>query len=161
MMKKSIHLKLNGEHRTVEVEPNDILLDVLREQLGVKSPKIGCERGDCGACTVLLDGISVRSCLILAIEVDGQEIVTVEGLSKAGLTPLQKAFLDRAAFQCGFCAPGVVLSATELLEKNPDPTETEIKEAVAGNLCRCTGYRSIVDAVLAASRSVSKSGGGK
>ena len=118
-MNKQITLKLNRETRSVEVEPSDILLDVLRDKLGVKSPKIGCERGDCGACTVLLDGKSVRTCLILAIEVDGCEITTVEGLSRAGLTPLQQSFLKHDSFQCGFCAPGIVLSATELLGQEP------------------------------------------
>ena len=151
-MTRRITFKLNGETRSVELEPSDILLDVLREKLGVKSPKIGCERGDCGACTVLLDGKSVRTCLILAIEVDGCQITTVEGLSHAGLTPLQESFLEHSSFQCGFCAPGIVLSATELLGKNPHPSEPEVKEAIAGNLCRCTGYQPIIDAVLAVSR---------
>ena len=150
-MTRQIAFKLNGETRSVEVEPSDILLDVLREKLGVKSPKIGCERGDCGACTVLLDGKSVRTCLILAIEVDGCQITTVEGLSHAGLTPLQESFLERGSFQCGFCAPGIVLSATELLGKTPHPSEAEVKEALAGNLCRCTGYQPIIDAVRAVS----------
>jgi carbon-monoxide dehydrogenase small subunit len=158
-MKKPITLKLNREQRTVEVEPSDILLDVLREKIGVKSPKIGCERGDCGACTVLLDGKSVRSCLILAIEADGRQITTVEGLSHAGLTPLQRSFLKHGAFQCGFCAPGIVLSATELLVKNPHPSEAEVKEAIAGNLCRCTGYKPIIDAILAVSAPSGKAGG--
>jgi aerobic-type carbon monoxide dehydrogenase small subunit (CoxS/CutS family) len=151
-MTKRITFRLNRETRSVDIEPNDLLLDVLRTKLGVTSPKIGCERGDCGACTVLLDGKSVRSCLILAIEADGHEIITVEGLSRAGLTPLQQSFLDHASFQCGFCAPGMVLSATELLGKNPRPSEHEVREAIAGNLCRCTGYKPIVDAVLAVSR---------
>lgn len=151
-MNRQITLKLNGEARAVDVEPSDILLDVLREKLGVKSPKIGCERGDCGACTILLDGKSVRSCLILAIEADGHDITTVEGLGKDGPTPLQQAFLDRNAFQCGFCAPGMVLAATELLEKNPHPDEQEIKEAISGNLCRCTGYEAIIDAIADVSR---------
>jgi carbon-monoxide dehydrogenase small subunit len=147
-----ITLKLNGETRRVDVEPNDILLDVLRESLGVKSPKIGCERGDCGACTVLLDGKSVRTCLILAIEVDGHEITTLEGLSADGLTDLQKALLEHNSFQCGFCAPGVVLSATELLNNHPTPTEEEAKETISGNLCRCTGYKPIIEAILAVKR---------
>jgi carbon-monoxide dehydrogenase small subunit len=151
-MTRRITFKLNQETRSVEVEPSDILLDVLREKLGVKSPKIGCERGDCGACTVLLDGKSVRTCLILAIEVDGCKITTVEGLSRAGLTPLQESFLKHGSFQCGFCAPGIVLSATELLAKNPHPTVAEVREAIAGNLCRCTGYQPIIEAVLAVSR---------
>ena len=144
-----LRFKLNGETRSAEVEPSDILLDVLRDKLGVKSPKIGCERGDCGACTVLLDGKSVRTCLILAIEVDGCEITTVEGLSRAGLTPVQQSFLEHDSFQCGFCAPGIVLSATELLGKNPHPSEAEVKEVIAGNLCRCTGYKPIIEAILA------------
>jgi aerobic-type carbon monoxide dehydrogenase small subunit (CoxS/CutS family) len=146
-MNARITLKVNQETRQVEVEPSDILLDVLREKLGIKSPKIGCERGDCGACTVLLDGKTVRSCLILAVEADGHEITTVEGLSQERLTALQQSFLKHNSFQCGFCAPGVVLAATELLEKHPDPTEVEIKEAISGNLCRCTGYKSIIDAI--------------
>ena len=151
-MSKRITFKLNRETRSVEVEPNNLLLDVLRDKLGVKSPKIGCERGDCGACTVLLEGKSVRTCLILAIEADGHEITTVEGLSRAGLTPVQQSFLQHGSFQCGFCAPGIVLSATELLGKHPHPSEAEVKEALAGNLCRCTGYKPIIDAVLAVSR---------
>ena len=151
-MTKRITLRLNQETRSVDVEPNDLLVDVLRERLGVYIPKIGCERGDCGACTVLLDGKSVRTCLILAIEADGHEITTVEGFSRAGLTPLQQAFIDHASFQCGFCAPGVLLSVNELLARKPHPTEAEVREAIAGNLCRCTGYKPIVDAVLAVTR---------
>lgn len=150
--RRTVALTLNGETRTVDVSPSDILLDVLREKLGVKSPKSGCERGDCGVCTVLLDGKPVRSCLILAIEADGHEITTVEGLGKDGMTPLQQAFIERNAFQCGFCAPGVVLAATALLNENPNPTDQEIREALSGNLCRCTGYDSIVEAIKAASR---------
>ncbi len=157
----TIRLKLNRQTRTVEVEPSDILLDVLREKLGVNSPKIGCERGDCGACTVLLDGKSVRSCLILAVEADGHEITTVEGLSQDGLTPLQESFLKHGAFQCGFCAPGFVLSATELLRKHCHPSEREIKEAISGNLCRCTGYKPIIDAIRAVSAAPAKLRGGK
>jgi len=151
-MKKTISLTVNGEMWNTDVEPNEILLDVLRNKIGVKSPKIGCERGDCGACTIFLDGKSVRSCLILAIEADGCAVTTVEGLSKNGTTPLQQAFLERNSFQCGFCAPGVVLAATELLDGNPRPTEEEVKEAISGNLCRCTGYKPIIDAVLDASK---------
>jgi len=147
-MNKRITLKLNNEIRNVDVSANDILLDVLREKLGVKSPKIGCERGDCGACTVLLDGKTVRSCLILAIEVDGHEIMTVEGLTRESLMPVQRAFLKHNSFQCGFCAPGIVLAATELLAKHPQPCEEDVKEAISGNLCRCTGYQSIIDAIL-------------
>ena len=151
-MKKSITLTLNGEQRTVDVIPSDILLDVLREKLGIKSPKIGCERGDCGACTILYDGKTVRSCLILAIEADGHEITTVEGLGRDGLTPLQQSFVDHNAFQCGFCAPGMVLAATELLRHNAHPDKKEIQEAISGNLCRCTGYEPIIEAVREVSR---------
>jgi aerobic-type carbon monoxide dehydrogenase small subunit (CoxS/CutS family) len=146
---QKITFTLNNERRTLQVEPNDVLLDVLRDQLGIKSPKCGCDRGDCGACAVLLNGRSVRSCLILAIEVDGQSIVTVEGLSPDALTPLQQKFVELNAFQCGYCAPGVVIAATELLNHNAHPTRAEVKEALAGQLCRCTGYLPIIDAVLA------------
>jgi carbon-monoxide dehydrogenase small subunit len=147
-MKKEITLKLNGYETTVAVEPHEKLLDVLRDKLGVKSPKYGCGRGECGACSVLLNGKSVRTCIMYAVEADGQEIVTVEGLEKDGLTPLQESFLAHNSFQCGFCAPGIIISATELLTSNPHPSEEEIREAIAGNLCRCTGYGSVVDAIV-------------
>ena len=144
---KQISLKLNGEIRTVAVEPTETLLDVLRDRLGMKSPKCGCDRGDCGACAVLLNGRSVRSCLVLAIETDDQEVITVEGISQEKLSRLQQSMIDKNAFQCGFCAPGIVISATELLERNPQPDLEEIKEALSGNLCRCTGYLPILEAV--------------
>lgn len=147
-MKKEITLKLNGYETTVAVEPHEKLLDVLRDKLGVKSPKYGCGRGECGACSVLLNGKSVRTCIMYSVEADGQEIVTVEGLEKDGLTPLQESFLAHNSFQCGFCAPGIIISATELLTSNPHPGEEEIREAIAGNLCRCTGYGSVVDAIV-------------
>jgi carbon-monoxide dehydrogenase small subunit len=147
-MKREIALKLNGYETTVVVEPHEKLLDVLRDKLGVKSPKYGCGRGECGACSVLLNGKSVRTCIMYAVEADGQEIVTVEGLEKDGLTPLQESFLAHNSFQCGFCAPGIIISATELLTSNPHPGEEEIREAIAGNLCRCTGYGSVVDAIV-------------
>ena len=152
MTKTSIQLKLNGIQRQVDVEPNDVLIDVLRDKLGVKSPKVGCDRGDCGTCTVFLNGRTVRSCLVLAVEADGGEVVTLEGISQDGPTKLQKAFVERSSFQCGFCAPGMVLAATELLQNNPHPDRAEIQEAIAGNLCRCTGYSPIVDAIEAASK---------
>ena len=145
---KKIAFILNGEKRNVYVEPSDLLLDVLREKLGIKSPKYGCGRGDCGLCTILLNGKSVRTCLILAIEADGQEMLTVEGLSKDKLTPLQESFIRHNSFQCGFCAPGIIMTATEFLEKNPNPREEEVKEAISGNLCRCTGYTPIIEAIL-------------
>ena len=144
---KKIHIRLNGEDRLVHVEPNDILLDVLRDKLGVKSPKSGCERGDCGACTILLNGESVKSCLIFAIECDEMDIRTIAGLSKKGLTDLQESFIKHNSFQCGFCASGMIISAAELLEHNSKPNRGDIQEAIAGNLCRCTGYESIIEAI--------------
>lgn len=148
MKKHEITFRLNDEERSIEVEPNELLLDVLRDKIGIKSPKAGCERGDCGSCTVLLDGKSVRSCLILAAEVDGHAITTVEGICRDGLSPVQQAFVEHSSFQCGFCASGVVLTVTELLGKNPYPSKEQIQEAIAGNLCRCTGYQPIIEAVL-------------
>ncbi len=150
-MNKSITLKLNRETRSVEVEPSDILLDVLRDKLGVKSPRSAASAATAAPAPSCSTASRCGRCLILAIEVDGCEITTVEGLSRAGLTPLQQSFLKHDSFQCGFCAPGIVLSATELLGKNPHPTEAEVKEAIAGNLCRCTGYKPIIEAVLAVS----------
>jgi aerobic-type carbon monoxide dehydrogenase small subunit (CoxS/CutS family) len=139
---------LNDEIRTIDVKPNETLLDVLRDKLGTKSPKCGCDRGDCGACAVMINGKSVRSCLVFAIEVDGQEVTTLEGISQPKLTKLQEAFIAFNSFQCGYCAPGVIISATELLEHNPHPDLEEIKEALSGNLCRCTGYKPIFEAIL-------------
>ncbi len=148
MKKHEISFTLNGEKVSLEVAPNDVLLDVLRGRLGIKSPKVGCDRGDCGTCTVLMNGRTMRSCLALAVEADGAEIVTLEGANTRKWTQrLQKKFHEKNAFQCGFCAPGVILSATELLEKDPRPSAHDIKEAIAGNLCRCTGYEPIVAAI--------------
>lgn len=149
MKKHNIQFTLNGEKVRIDVEPNDVLLDVLRGRLGIKSPKVGCDRGDCGTCTVLMDGRTIRSCLALAAEADGSEIVTLEGANttRKWTQKLQKKFHEKNAFQCGFCAPGVILSATELLEKNPKAGVHDIKEAIAGNLCRCTGYEPIVEAI--------------
>lgn len=155
-MKKTITLTINGEIRTFEVKHGDTLLDLLRGPAAIKSPKIGCERGDCGSCTVLLNGNSVRSCLILAVEMDGQEVTTVEGLCQDGLTPIQEAFIEQNSFQCGYCAPGMVLTVTELLAKNPDPSEIEVKEAISGNLCRCTGYEPIIRTVMSISNRARK-----
>ena len=145
-----LSLNVNGEQWTLDVAPADVLLDVLRERVGTKSSKIGCERGDCGSCTVLLDGRSVRSCLILAVEAQDHEITTVEGVGADQLSELQNLFITNNSFQCGFCAPGIVLSATELLAANPNPSRHDVQEALSGNLCRCTGYEPIIDAVLAA-----------
>ena len=146
-MRKEIKFKLNGESVALEVNPNEVLLKMLRDRLGVKSPKCGCDKGDCGTCTVMINGKTVRSCLILAIEIDRQDVVTIDGLMNSGLTPLQKSFIEHNSFQCGFCAPGMILSATELLAKNSKPNEKEIQEALSGNLCRCTGYIPIIDAI--------------
>ena len=151
-MANTIRFKLNGVGWNLDVEPTDLLMEILRDKLGAKSVKCGCERGDCGACTVLLNGRSVRSCLVLAVEVDGCEITTVEGICRDGLTLLQKEFLAHNSFQCGFCAPGIVVAATELLKRNPSPSTEEVTEALAGNLCRCTGYTPIVEAVKAAGK---------
>jgi len=143
----NVKFNLNGLPVEVQVKSNEKLLDVLRDKLGVTSPKFGCGVGECGACTVLIDGLSVRSCITFAVEVEGKNIVTLEGLQEEGPTEIQKAFIRHNAFQCGFCAPGFVMSATELIQKNPSPGEEEIRHALAGNLCRCTGYQNIVDAM--------------
>ncbi len=155
-MRTDISVTVNGEPWLLTVESNDVLLETLRSKVGVKSPKIGCERGDCGSCTVLLDGHTVRSCLVLSVEVDGHEVVTLEGLRDEGLTELQQFFVDLNSFQCGFCAPGIVLAAAELLEENPEPTRADVQEAIGGNLCRCTGYDPIIDAVLASAESAGR-----
>lgn len=148
-MRTDISVTVNGEPWLLTVESNDVLLETLRSKVGVKSPKIGCERGDCGSCTVLLDGHTVRSCLVLSVEAEGAEVITIEGINDDGLTELQQFFVDLNSFQCGFCAPGIVLAAAELLEENPTPTRADVQEAIGGNLCRCTGYDPIIDAVLA------------
>ncbi|MFB0507859.1 MAG: (2Fe-2S)-binding protein [Thermodesulfobacteriota bacterium] len=149
-MTRSIELKVNGETYEVPVKPNETLLDVIRYKLELTGTKKGCDTGQCGSCTVLLDGKPVNSCLILAIEARGKEILTIEGLAENGhLHPLQEAFIQEGAVQCGYCTPGMLLSAKALLDENPSPTEEEVKEAIAGNLCRCTGYVKIVTAILA------------
>lgn len=152
-MKQEIKLKVNGAIYEVYVEPWKSLLDVLRDEIGLTGVKSGCEEGDCGACTVLVDGKAVNSCLMLSPQAQGKEITTIEGLEgERGLHPIQQAFVDHFAVQCGFCTPGMILSAKALLDKNPHPTEEEVRVALSGNLCRCTGYVKIVEAVLAASK---------
>ncbi len=148
-MKQEISLKVNGDTYSLYIEPWRTLNEVLREDLNLTGTKLGCGSGDCGACTVMLDGKSVSSCLTLAVEADGKEILTVEGLAPSGeeLHPIQEAFLEKGAIQCGFCTPGMELSALNLLNKNLDPNEKEIRLAISGNLCRCTGYNKIVDAI--------------
>jgi carbon-monoxide dehydrogenase small subunit len=152
-MKKPINFILNGERIEVEIEPHLTLLQLLRDELELTGTKEGCGMGECGACTVLLDGITVNSCIYPALEVEGKSLMTIEGLAdaKGGLHPIQKAFVDHGAVQCGFCTPGMVLSAKALLDENPKPTEEEIRNGIAGNLCRCTGYLQIVEAIKAAS----------
>jgi carbon-monoxide dehydrogenase small subunit len=142
-------LKINGQLYEVSAESNRTLLDVIRYDLGLTGAKEGCGTGNCGSCTILLDGSPVNSCLILAAEVEGKEITTIEGLAENGkLHPLQQAFIDEGAVQCGFCTPGMILSAKALLDSNPHPTEYEIRLGIAGNICRCTGYDKIVKAIL-------------
>jgi aerobic-type carbon monoxide dehydrogenase small subunit (CoxS/CutS family) len=148
-VKHAITFRVNGEPWSLEVEASEVLLEVLRTRLGITSPKAGCERGDCGSCTVLLEGHTVRSCLMLAVEADGHEVTTVEGLGDNGLTALQQRMLELSSFQCGYCAPGIILAAKELLDREPAPTRHDVQEAISGNLCRCTGYEPIIDAVLA------------
>ena len=147
-MLHEITLTVNGDLHTLPVQSHHTLLRVLREQLGITSPKVGCENGECGACTVIMDGVPVNSCLVLAPEADGATIETVESLSTNGdLHPLQTAFIEHNAIQCGFCTPGMLISAKALLDRTPHPTEDEIRHALVGNLCRCTGYTRIVDAI--------------
>lgn len=151
-MKHLITLKVNGDSYTVACDSNRTLNEVLREELGLTGTKLGCSDGDCGACTVLIDGNSVSSCLTLAVSCEGKEITTVEGLAKSGeeLHPIQKAFIEKGAIQCGFCTAGMEMSALNLLSKNSSPTEEEIRTAISGNLCRCTGYYKIVEAIESA-----------
>lgn len=148
--RREIQLSVNGETVNREVEVRWTLVDFLRHELELTGTHVGCEHGVCGACTVLMDGRSARSCLTLAVQADGHEITTIEGLSPPeGLSPLQQAFADHHGLQCGYCTPGVLCTLAEFLETNPDPSEEEIRIALSGNLCRCTGYQGMVDAVLA------------
>jgi carbon-monoxide dehydrogenase small subunit len=153
MQKQILTFTLNGEPVQIEIEPHFTLLQVLREELELPGTKEGCGMGECGACTVLLDGKTVNSCIFPALEAEGKSIVTIEGMAdaKRGLHPIQKAFIEHGAIQCGFCTPGMVLSAKALLDENPKPTEEEIRNGIAGNLCRCTGYLQIIEAIKAAS----------
>lgn len=156
-MKRLITLVVNKKACEIAVEPNRTVAQVLREDLGLLGTKIGCGMGDCGACTVLLDGRPVNSCLVLAVQANGREIETIEGVSDGkDLHPVQKAFIEHGAIQCGFCTPGMVLSAKTLLEKNSSPSEPEIRKALSGNLCRCTGYQKIVEAVRQAAEMMKK-----
>jgi aerobic-type carbon monoxide dehydrogenase small subunit (CoxS/CutS family) len=151
---RAIALTVNGKAYTREVEPRLSLVDFLRDDLGLTGTHVGCEHGVCGACTVLLDGQTVRGCLLFAVQADGAEVVTIEGLAgdQDSLHPVQQAFWDHHGLQCGFCTPGMLLTAAELLREHPDPTEAEIRNGIAGNLCMCTGYVNIVKAVRSAAR---------
>jgi carbon-monoxide dehydrogenase small subunit len=149
----TIGLSVNGSHRQADVEPRQLLAYFLRDQLGLKGTNVGCDTTSCGACTVLLDGESVKSCTVFAVQADGCEVTTVEGLEQGdGLHPVQQAFHEQHALQCGFCTPGFVMATIPLLQENQNPSEAEIRDALEGNLCRCTGYHNIVRAVQAAAR---------
>ena len=147
---RAIALTVNGRKRHVAVEPRRLLSDCLRDDLGLTGTNLGCEQGVCGSCTVLVDGESVRSCLMFAVQADGAALQTVEGIADGdALSPLQQAFWEHQGLQCGFCTPGMLITASELLQRNPQPDEAEIRDALSGNLCRCTGYQHIVDAIQA------------
>jgi aerobic carbon-monoxide dehydrogenase small subunit len=148
-----IAITVNGSRHEQDVEPRQLLAYFLRDQLGLKGTNVGCDTSSCGACTVLLDGESVKSCTVLAVQADGTEVTTIEGLAREGeLHPVQQAFQEQHALQCGYCTPGFVLAAVSLLDKHPNPSEEEIRHGLEGNLCRCTGYHNIVRAVQAAAR---------
>ena len=146
-VKSKLTLDINGEKRSVMVEPGETLLSVLRSRLGLVGTKKGCEEGECGACTVLVDDLAVKSCLMLAEAAAGRQVVTIEGLGNSELDPIQAAFIAEGAIQCGYCSPGMIMSAKALLMRNPQPTVDDIKEAISGNICRCTGYQSIIRAI--------------
>lgn len=148
MPKETIHFEVNGQKVTLEVDPDELLVDVLRNQLELKGTKAGCRAGECGACSVIMDGKVVPSCLVPALKADGSKITTVEGLEKEGeLHPLQKAFVEKGAIQCGFCTPGMLMAAQDLVRTRPGASRDEIRSYMSGNYCRCTGYHAIVDAV--------------
>jgi len=158
-VKHNIRLIVNGESYTLAVEPCESLLYVLRDKLSLTGTKKGCNRGDCGACTIIMDGKTVNSCLVLAVEAGDKEVLTIEGLANKGqLHPIQEAFVQQGAVQCGYCTPGMIISAKALLDENPNPTEEEVRQAIGGNLCRCTGYVKIVDAVKKAAEVIQAGG---
>ncbi|MDH4218326.1 MAG: (2Fe-2S)-binding protein [Candidatus Aminicenantes bacterium] len=153
MEKQLLHITVNNEYQELYIKPKRLLVEVLRDELGLTGTKRGCNTGACCACTVLVDGAAVKSCSVLAMQADGTEVTTVEGLAEGDkLTPLQRSFLDHGAYQCGFCTSGMLMSATALLNENPKPTKEQIKEAIHGNICRCTGYNSIIRAVQAVAK---------
>jgi aerobic carbon-monoxide dehydrogenase small subunit len=153
--KVTIRTTVNGKYYESEVEPRLLLVYYLRDELGITGPNTGCDTSNCGACTVLLEGRNVKSCTLFAVQADAQEILTIEGMSSGGkLHPLQQAFIEEHAVQCGFCTPGMIMSAYALLRRNPNPSDDEIKHGISGNLCRCTGYQNIVAAIRAASKEI-------
>ncbi len=159
-MKRLLQIEVNGLQHEVAVEPRTTLLQLLREGLGLTGTKRGCGEGDCGACVVLLDGTPVNACLVLALEAAGRQVLTIEGVAQGNaLHPLQEAFLDAGAVQCGYCTPGMVLTSLALLRQDADPSEGQVRRAISGNLCRCTGYQKIVDAVLLAAARIKAAGG--
>jgi carbon-monoxide dehydrogenase small subunit len=152
---QKISITVNGVSHAMEVDPRLLLIDLLRDHLELTGTKFGCGHGDCGACTVLVDGKPANACLFLAVEVDGKKVTTIEGLAEGDrLHPVQQAFIDNGAMQCGFCIPGMILSAKALLDETPHPTEEQVRDGIAGNLCRCTGYAKIVQAILSVSKSL-------
>jgi carbon-monoxide dehydrogenase small subunit len=152
-MEKLIKITVNSKNYEMAVEPNQTLVEVLRNELGLTGTKVGCEMGDCGTCTVIMDGKAVNACLVLAVQADGREILTIEGLARdEALHPLQESFVMEGAIQCGFCTPGMIMSAEALLTENPDPNEAQIREGISGVLCRCTGYSKIVQAIKSTSQ---------
>lgn len=149
----AVSLTVNGKSHAAQVRPNMTLLELLRDEFGYMGTKVGCETGDCGTCTVLLEGAPVTSCLVLAVEADGSSVTTIEGLEREGrLDTVQEAFVQQGAVQCGYCTPGMILSGRALLDRQPNPTREEVSEAISGNICRCTGYIKIVDAIMAAAK---------
>jgi carbon-monoxide dehydrogenase small subunit len=151
-----ITVTVNGQLHAGDVEPRQLLVHFLRESLGLTGTHVGCDTSNCGACTVHLDGDAVKSCTVLAVQADGAEVTTIEGIGSEGdLHPMQEAFWEHHGLQCGYCTPGMIMAGADLIAKNPDPSETEVREALAGNLCRCTGYHNIVKAVLSAAKATS------
>ncbi|HYL96486.1 MAG TPA: (2Fe-2S)-binding protein [Terriglobales bacterium] len=155
-MKKNVRIVINGAEHRAEVEPRLLLVHFLREVAGLTGTHIGCETSLCGACTVLLDGMAVKSCTVLTVQADGRSVTTIEGLAQENLHPIQEAFWEEHGLQCGYCTPGMILCAHDLLQQNASPTEEEIRDGIGGNLCRCTGYQHIVNAVKAASRKMNQ-----
>jgi carbon-monoxide dehydrogenase small subunit len=158
-MNHSVNITVNGRETSKEVEPRLLLVHYLRDLLGLTGTNVGCDTSQCGSCTILMDGQAVKSCTVLAVQADGSKVTTIEGLAKNGqLHPIQQAFWDHHGLQCGFCTPGMILIATEILKKNPKPSEHDVRHGLEGNICRCTGYENIVRAILAASSSKPKKG---